>query len=219
MLTASEDNGPDTQQAFLLMILLIACLTPLFTYEMQTDMLRIISPTKHGRGKVFYSKIFLGVLISSFVYMFIYAPEFFNVLSTYGTKAIDAPAISMSHLNELPFSMSILQYLIFISFVRYLGILLVGLVIYYLSVRLKSLITVALTATAVLALSILFSIINIALFDYLLITPLLTANVLFKEYSLIFLQNYRGFWLIFTALVLIISYFVFFKLLRKRYIR
>lgn len=219
ILTGQQGNNRDLQNALVMIVLMIASLTPLFTFEMQTRMIQINSPTRHGRKKAFNLKLLLGFLITTFIYLLVYIPEFYNVLSAYGTHALRAPVVSMQHFSDLPFSITIIQYLILISLVRYLGALLAGLIVYYLSVKLRNFISVALTGTAILAIPIILAIMNIPMLDYLLLTPFLAGNVLFNRSDLSFLQNYQGIWLIAGFVVFFVSIYLFFMLLRKNYRR
>lgn len=218
-LTAAHDNTKDFQLALLLMIVLIACLAPIFTYETQTGMIQIVLPTQHGRRKAFYAKLLLSLMIAIFIYVIVYAPEFINVLKAYGTQAIHAPIYSMPHMNNMKIEISILQYLCLISIVRFIGVLLAMLLVFFTSVKLSGLISVYLTATGVLILPLLLSLLNIHLFDYLLLNPLLAGNILFKESSFSFLQNNRIFWYMILFIVVILAFWILYHDFKKTYIR
>lgn len=218
-LTAAHDNTKDLQLALLLMIVLIACIAPVYTYETETRMIQIISPTKHGRKKAFYTKLLLSLIISILIYFSVYAPEFISILKAYGTRAIDAPIYSMPHMHNLKIDLSIFQYLWLISIVRFVGMLLAVLLIFAISVKLAGLISVYLATTGVLVLPLLLSILDITLFDYVLLTPLLSGNILFKEYSFVFLQNNRIVWYAILSIVVIIAFWLLYRYFKKTYIR
>ena len=218
-LTAGDDNTRDLQLALLFMIVLLLCLAQVFTYETQTGMVHIVTPTKHGRSKAFYSKLFLSLIIGVFIYLIVYAPEFISVLKAYGTRALDAPIYSMPHMSNMKIGMSILQYLWLISIIRFVAMLLAIIVIFVISVRLASLISVFMAVTGVLVLPLLFALLDINLFDYLLITPLLSGNILFKEYSFSFLQNNRIVWYVSILISVVLSAWILYQYFRRKYIR
>ncbi|WP_042160811.1 ABC transporter permease [Paenibacillus gorillae] len=206
----------DLYLALLLVVVLIAAISPIFTYDLQTRMNRIVSLTPHGRGKLFYIKMTLALLIGAFVYAVIYGTRIVSVLGGYGSRAVQAPAFSMQHLSHVTLDMSILQYLMLIGVIRFAGVLMVIFMIGLISVQLKSLIAVMLASTGLLALPILLGIIGIRQFDYLLITPMLTGNVLFKSYSYVLLEEHRAIYLIALTAAVIIMAVILFRQIQKR---
>lgn len=218
-LTAGDDNTKDLQLALLFMIVLIVCLAQVFTYETQTSMIHIVSPTKHGRKKSFYTKVSLSIVIGILIYVIVYMPEFMSILKTYGTRALHAPIYSLPHMFNVKVDLSILQYLWLISFIRLIGMVLAILLIFILSVKLKGLISVFMTATGILVLPLLLSLLDINVSDYLLLTPILSGNILFKEYSFLFLQNNRMFWYIFLVISVIITSWALYRYFKGAYIR
>jgi hypothetical protein len=111
------------------------------------------------------------------IYVITYAPYFYNVLSTYGTRALSAPAVSMEHLSGLPGWISIFQYLVIISLMRYIGLVLAVLIIFGVSAKLKSYIAALLAGMGILILPLLMSMLNITFFDYVLLNPLMIGNI------------------------------------------
>lgn len=214
-----ERVSPDLSLALLLSIVLIASLSAVFTYELQTRMIRIVSPTLYGRGRMFYAKLALALLIGTAAYALVYAPRIVGVFHAYGTRALQAPAGSMTHLSHVTSGMTILQYLIVLSVIRYIGMMMAILIILMLSVRLKSLITVMLASTAILALPILLAMIGIRQFDYLPMTPLLTGNVLFKSYTYGMLEHHRMIYLLGYSAGILLTAFIFVRKLRKGQLR
>ena len=91
------------------------------------------------------------------------------------TRGINAPACSIESLSN--FDVSIKGYLILIIAGRYLALLCAMLIIYFLSAKLKSVISTFLAATAVLILPILLALLGIGFFDYVLLNPILIGNI------------------------------------------
>ena len=73
--------------------------------------------------------------------------------------------------------MSIKGYLIFISIGRYVALVFAMLIIYFLSSKLKSVISAFLASTAVLVLPVLLSLLGIGVFEYVLLDPILVGNL------------------------------------------
>lgn len=115
------------------------------------------------------------MIIVTIIYVLTYAPYFYNVLNAYGIRGIDAPICSLETFADR--DMSIKGYLILISIGRYIALVCAMLIIYFLSVRLKSVISTFLAGTAVLVLPILLSLLGIGLFDYVLLNPFLIGNL------------------------------------------
>lgn len=218
-LTAGNDNTKDLQLALLCMIVLIVCLAPVFTYEIQTGMVKVVSPTKQGRRKSFYSKLILSVMIGISIYVIVYVPELISVLKTYGTRALHAPIYSMPHMHNMKIDISILQYLYLINVIRLIGMVLAMVLIFVASVRLRGLITVLMTLTGVLVLPLLLSLLDIRLFDYLLLTPMLSGNILFKEYSISLLQDNRIVWYVCILISVVFSAWMLYPYFKRKYTR
>jgi hypothetical protein len=111
------------------------------------------------------------------VFIGTYLPVFYNVLHAYGVRAIHASANSMEHLSKVPDCITILGYLAIISLMRYTGLLLAVLVVFYVSVRARSFISSLLASTGVLVLPLLIALIGVPGFKYVLLNPLLIGNI------------------------------------------
>ena len=92
-----------------------------------------------GRTDTFLHKFMIGVIIVTIIYVLTYAPYLYNVLNTYGVRGINASICSIEAFSN--WTMSIKGYLIFISVVRYAALICAMLIIYFLSSRLKSVIS------------------------------------------------------------------------------
>lgn len=195
-LTAERNNTRDLQLGILLFIGMIASLTAIFSYEYETGMQRIVRTSEGGRMKLLIRKLLIGTIITLVLFLGVYVPELLNVLKAYGTKSIEAPVYSMSHLAEVPWNLSIAGYLIVVHLIRLAGALLAMLIIFSLAMRLQSYILTALACSAVLVLPILLSLIGIPWLDYILLTPYISGNLLFKPYEFALLRSVKNlyFW-------------------------
>jgi len=136
----------------------------------------LLHTSPRGRRAVFLRKFATGMIVLTLIYVLTYAPHFYNVLHAYGTRAINAPASSMEHLSSV--DMSILSYLIVISIVRYFGLIVSMLLIFFISLKAKSFISSLLIETAVLIVPIVLYLLEIGFFKWVGLTPLIIGNVL-----------------------------------------
>ena len=157
------------------MRMVILCLTYVYAAEYQTGANVLLKTSARGREDTFLCKFGIGVVIVTMIFALTYAPYFYNVLNAYSTRGINAPACSIESLSN--FDVSIKGYLILIIAGRYLALLCAMLIIYFLSAKLKSVISTFLAATAVLILPILLALLGIGFFDYVLLNPILIGNI------------------------------------------
>lgn len=176
LLTGDESAGnKDLTLGLTAMAMVICCLVYVYSAEYQTGANVLLKTSARGRGETFIIKFAIGMIIVTIIYVLTYAPYFYNVLNAYGTRGIDAPICSLETFADR--DMSIKGYLILISIGRYIALVCAMLIIYFLSVRLKSVISTFLAGTAVLVLPILLSLLGIGLFDYVLLNPFLIGNL------------------------------------------
>lgn len=157
------------------MAMVILCLTYVYAVEYQTGANVLLKTSARGREDTFLCKFGIGVIIVTIIFALTYTPYFYNVISAYGTRGINASACSIKSLSN--FDISIKEYLILISLGRYLALLCAMLIIYFLSAKLKSVILTFLAATAVLILPILLALLGIGVFEYVLLDPILVGNL------------------------------------------
>lgn len=176
LLTGHERAGSmDIRLALLAAAVLICCTAYVYTVEYQNGMNALIRTTLYGRRRTFWHKLGISVAVVTAIYALTYGPYFYNVFSTYGSRGLGAPACSMEHLEG--WTISIGQYLLLISAMRYAGLLLAMLLVFWLSAKLKSGILTMLAAAALLVLPLLLSLLGLKAFDYCLLNPLLLGNI------------------------------------------
>lgn len=158
--------------------MLIACLTYVYSIEYQSGVNILMKSSYKGRNRAFVYKLLISAFVTTVIFIGTYLPEFYNVLHAYGARAIYAPANSMEHLSKVPDFITILGYMVIISFIRYLGLMLAVLVIFYISIRVKSFISALLASTGLLVLPLLLALIGVPGFKYVLLNPLLIGNIL-----------------------------------------
>lgn len=176
LLTGDDTAGnKDLTLGLTAMAMAIFCLVYVYAAEYQTGANILLRTSAKGRMITFLHKLIIGLSIVTAIYFLTYFPYFYNVLSAYGTRGIDSPICSMEAFSD--WNMSIKGYLVFISAERYLALIIAMLIIYFLSCKLKSIISTFLASTAVLILPILLSLLSIKIFDYVLLNPILIGNL------------------------------------------
>ena len=176
LLTGDETAGnKDLTLGLTAMAMVILCLTYVYAVEYQTGANVLLKTSARGREDTFLCKFGIGVIIVTIIFALTYAPYFYNILSAYGTRGINAPACSIEALSN--FDISIKGYLILISLGRYLALLCAMLIIYFLSAKLKSVISTFLASTVVLILPILLAMLGIGAFEFVGLDILLVGNL------------------------------------------
>lgn len=168
-------KNKDLTLALTSVAMVIFCLVHVYSSEYQTKASVLLRTSQKGRGITFFYKFIIGLFIVTAIYFITYFPYFYNVLSAYGTRGIDAPAYSIESLSH--HTLSIKEYLIFISIERYIGLIASMIVIYFLSCKLKSVVSSCLASGAFLILPLLLSLLGIKVFDYVLLNPILIGNI------------------------------------------
>lgn len=176
LLTGDESAGTkDLTLGLTAMAMVICCLVYVYSVEFQTGANVLLKTNFKGREDTFLCKLIISAVIVTIIFVLTYAPFFYNVLSTYGTAGINSPACSIENLSR--WGISIKGYLILISVFRYIALLSAMLLIFFLSTKLKSVISTLLASTAILVLPILLSLLGIKFFDYVLLNLLIIGNV------------------------------------------
>ena len=118
------NNATDTISVLLGLGAVILSLSGMFAFEHKRQMTALFRSAKNGKGKLFFAKFLLAVLMSGIIYTLIYAPLIIAYIRQYGNVILEAPAYSLpvfsNTLSSLTISgMLILQYvfrlLLFIS--------------------------------------------------------------------------------------------------------
>lgn len=137
----------------------------------------LLQMTCHGRGKTHVIKAVHGLLTITSVYLLTYAPFYYSVLSEYGTKSIHAPACSLQNLVKIPHDVSILEYLVFVAVMRYIGFVLMVLLVFYLSAKIKSVIKTCLVAVLLVALPLVSAYLQVPGGEFYLLNPFFIGNI------------------------------------------
>ena len=167
----------DIKLGLLAILILIYPLSYIYGIEHQTDMIKLIRSTEGGRKKLFFTKITIAILSVSTVFIITYLPFYLSVLSDYGTESINAPAISLMNLSALPVNISIFEYLVIVAISRYIGFLTMIPVLFFVSSKLKSVISTCVLGLVIYVLPLTFVYLGIPYAKYLLFNPFILGNI------------------------------------------
>jgi hypothetical protein len=167
----------DISQAFVYAIMLIAMTFGIYGIDYRNSEMRLLRSTYRGRRKLKRIKFVLGVSCTLIAFALVYIVHMLNILRTYGTDGINAPAASMEHLSQIPQNISVLQYILIIMMMRFIGGLIVVEVISALFKYLKNSIFVIISCIVIIIIPLVFVALEVPNAQYILFNPLLLGNV------------------------------------------
>lgn len=178
LLTGEEHAGyADDMHALMGVLMLILCLAGIYGIEYESGMRGLIYGTVNGRRKLQIVKACYGILIVTCIYGMVYGPWFYQIFSAYGQDGIFEAVISMEHIAKRFSGFSVLEYLIFIQVLRYIGFLFIMMVVYMLSVKTKSYVMTIAVSVGVFVVPLLIHMCDIETARWILLNPLLLGNI------------------------------------------
>lgn len=171
----SSGGKKDYMLALQLLLILVICVVGIYGIEYDTGMAGLAESYRRGRRELAVRKYLVAFLIATIIYMLTYGPYFYNVLHTYGTQMLGAPAYSIPELAG--YSMSIGSYLILVCSVRYAGTLAAMAFVLIATKKIKRTSAAVALCTAVLVMPVLFALLGIKGAEYILLNPLLKAKL------------------------------------------
>lgn len=90
------------RNALLAVLILTACLSPLFALEQGGDVRRLLRACPGGRGKLFRTKYAVALGVTALVWLLVFAREWHGAVQLLGETVLSAPAGSVEMLDGLP---------------------------------------------------------------------------------------------------------------------
>lgn len=84
------------------LIILVACLSPLFTLEQGGDVKKVLRSTPGGRNKLFRTKYAVAFSVTGFVWLLVFAREWQAAVKLLGDTILAAPCNSIGILEKFP---------------------------------------------------------------------------------------------------------------------
>ena len=119
----------------------------------------------------------LALILSTLIYIMVYIPMYYEVIKKYGFESASSPACSLEHLSSVSNNVSILEYLIIVALIRYVGVLILIMLSALLSRRVNGVFQITTAILAIVAVPLVLSYIGIPGTEYLLLNPLFIGNV------------------------------------------
>jgi hypothetical protein len=132
-LYGSETRRTERQQAILIMTFTILMIGGLFAYERQQGAQVYLRTMPYGRGRMRRRKYGLAAGSVFFICLVVYGCQLYEVCKNYGLTGLSVPVQSVAGFVKLPFRLSVLQFLIALYVVRYLGALSLAYLVLFLS--------------------------------------------------------------------------------------
>lgn len=164
-----QSNLTPIYLALIMTAFIIAFMNEMFGIEYRTQMNNLIQATVFGRKRYLYYKLIIALMLIIVLYIVTYMPYFYQIISAYGSAGIDAPAYSMEHLPNT--SMSIKNYLLVKSLIRFIGYICQVLLIYILSKKFHNNVIVVVLSCFILILPLLLMLFDIEGSQYILFNP------------------------------------------------
>ncbi|MBD5096727.1 MAG: ABC transporter permease [Lachnospiraceae bacterium] len=167
----------DISQAFIYIIILIAITYGIYGVDFANSEMRILRTTYHGRRNLKNIKGILGVLCTLISFVLVYIVRLLNVLRAYGTCGLNASAASMEHLSRVPQNMSVLQYILIIMIMRFIGGLIVTKAVFVSFKYFKNSISVIISGIVIFIMPLALAAFDVPNAQCILFNPLLLGNV------------------------------------------
>jgi hypothetical protein len=170
--------------ALLLVCVCVLCFTGINSADYQNDGIRLLRSTKNGRRSLKVHKIAIGVGIGIAVWAMTWLPGCIDVLRYYGRAGMEAPAYSLQECYWLPGWISIGGSLWLLYAVRLLGVLVLMLFTYAVTMRQKSFILSCGVTLFLTLLPVGLALLGVSWMRYVLLTPVLLGNPLLQSPAL-----------------------------------
>lgn len=167
----------DISQAFIFVIILIAIACGIYGVDFENSEMKILRTTYLGRRNLKNIKGVLGALCTLISFVLVYIVRLLNVLRAYGTCGLNAPAASMEHLAQVPENISVLQYILIIMIMRFIGGLIVTKAVSLLFKYFKNSISVIISCVVIFIIPLALVALDVPNAQYILLNPLLLGNV------------------------------------------
>lgn len=98
----SESWFVQRNTALIVLLILCACLSPLFSLEQDGDLKRILQSTPKGREHLFWTKFGVALGVTVIVWLMAFVQEWHNASNLLGETVLQAPCISIEMLQAFP---------------------------------------------------------------------------------------------------------------------
>lgn len=191
-----------------LCILLIIILSNVFAKEYKTGAISLIQSSKE-KNKLFLYKYIISYLITVILFLLVYTPTYINVIHEFGYEFLKAPIQSMDQYMNISTNLTVIQFIILESILKFIGVMCITTFILCLSILSKNHITTIIISTILLLPSIVMRVLGVNLYEIISI-----SNIFALNYSLS-IKNGISFNLIYFIITLILVSVIMFITIKK----
>lgn len=88
--------------ALVALLILCACLSPLFSAEQNSDLRKVLHSTPRGRERLFWTKYGVALDVAALVWLMVFVQEWCTASNMLGEAVLNAPCISIEMLMKFP---------------------------------------------------------------------------------------------------------------------
>lgn len=178
-LFATKDYSEDLSNMLLAVLILILCVSSIFSYENQKRVRGLLSVCVNGRFKLANIKYVLGISVTLLIALIINGAQFIDIRKSYDLSALSAPIQSVPELAGFPLNINIFQYFLLICIIRFVALLFIMSIIFIISLYSKNIIMVVCVSATIFVSPILLSIIGVNVSFIFPLIQLQSGNMLF----------------------------------------
>jgi hypothetical protein len=174
-------------------LVMIVCLSFIFSMEYKNNALRLIASTPRGRKEVVRKKLLISLVIVSGCFLAVFVSRIVRIAKYYPLHRLWAYVTSLIAYEKLPKQLPIIIYLTFVFLVQLVTCLVVAMVILMISYKVKSNIQGMYLSLLILVLPIILSMMGLDTMRFAGILPLyLIARTLLARNGLLIIISYVG---------------------------
>ncbi|WP_033168413.1 hypothetical protein [Clostridium sp. KNHs205] len=175
-LFADNSHANDTTNSFVAILLIIISAL----YIREWDMRFLIEATSKGRRVIFVNKVLVGLIVSIFVFLIAYLPDFIRISRVYGLPLLNAQAQSLTLFSSVE-TFTLWGILAYIYFVKFLVIIFICLFVLSFHTS-KNIINYSISLFVVFLVPLLLFIIGLRITRYYPVNFFLLSSVLSSHF-------------------------------------
>jgi len=141
----------DTLNGLLFVVAAIICLSPVFSMDYKRKVRPVLLSTKNGRVPLVRAKLLWSIVVLAILYVLVYLPQYINLSNGYGAPEWNAPVQSIQRFENFSGQITILEFYVRTHILRFIMIVMMGMVFAFISVKVRKQLIVILISTVVFA--------------------------------------------------------------------
>lgn len=167
----------DKNVSFLILFLaIILGVVPVFAYDNQVEMTRLLNTTLYGKTKLRRRKYFMAILVSLVCWLIETMPWLAIIWMEYTPTGLMAPIQSISAFDKFPIVIPIIAIVVILYLLRAMGVIILALFIVGISEIFKDYVKIFFVTMAVVAVPVILSIFGVPLVEDIMFVPLINIS-------------------------------------------